>query len=142
MTYLCQDKHLITKHLLFLSSCESPSSPLKPQVAIPFLSSRWYISLNCQACPWISLSLWCPYTNIIKCGYFSPVNLSYINLIIRPVKEPRRARKKFSSPTIYIFLKRVSKMYYFSCSGQNPCWCISHVPLPILQQRLLAPISQ
>ena len=33
-----QDKHLITKHLLFLLSCELPSFFLKPQVSILFLS--------------------------------------------------------------------------------------------------------
>lgn len=32
-------KHLMTPHLLFLSSCESPSSPLKPQVPVSFFSS-------------------------------------------------------------------------------------------------------
>lgn len=88
-----QGKHLITKHLLFLSSCESPSSPLKPQVAIPFLSSRWYISFNCQDCPWISLSLWGSHTNIIKCIFFSLASLSYVDLIIKPVKEHRRTEE-------------------------------------------------
>lgn len=33
-------------------------------------------------------------------------------------------------------------MYYFSCSSQNPYWHISHIPLQILQQSLLDPISQ
>lgn len=40
-----QGKHLITKHPLFLLSCETPSSPLKTQDPILFLSSGWHISL-------------------------------------------------------------------------------------------------
>ena len=36
-------KHLMTPHLLFLSSCESPSSPLKPQVSVSFFSSGWHL---------------------------------------------------------------------------------------------------
>ena len=44
--------------------------------------------------------------------------------------------------TNIIFLKGICKVYYFSCSGQNPCWQISHIPLQCFQQSLLAPISQ
>lgn len=37
----------------------------------------------------------------MKLNLFSPVNLSYVNLIIWPAKEPRREeRKKFSSSTV------------------------------------------
>ena len=39
--------HLITKHLLFLSSCESLSSLVKPQTPVAFPSSGCYVSLNC-----------------------------------------------------------------------------------------------
>lgn len=45
-----QDHHLITMHL-FVLSCQSPSSPLKPQTTVPFLCSRWHISINYPACP-------------------------------------------------------------------------------------------
>lgn len=31
---------------------------------------------------------------------FSPVNLLYVNLIIRPTKEPRRVRGDYSSSTL------------------------------------------
>ena len=50
----CHDKHLIIKYLLFLSSCESPSFPLEPQVANPFLSSGCHRSLKCLTYPWVS----------------------------------------------------------------------------------------
>ena len=37
----------------------------------------------------------------MKLNLFSPVNLSYVNLIIWPAKVPRRKeRKKFSSSTV------------------------------------------
>ena len=42
-----QGKHLITKHLPFFSSYELPSSRLKPQAPILFLSSGGIGSLSC-----------------------------------------------------------------------------------------------
>ena len=52
--------------------------------------------------------------------HFSPMNLSYVNLIIGPAKEPRRGEKKFSSPMqardiiISVFRKEPS-----GCSASN-----------------------
>ena len=49
-----KDKHLITKHLLFWFSHESPFSTLKPQAPTPSLSTVWHIILNHPACSWVS----------------------------------------------------------------------------------------
>lgn len=45
-----QDNHLIATHL-FILSCQSPSSLLKPQTAAPILCSTWDISISCLAGP-------------------------------------------------------------------------------------------
>lgn len=75
-----------TKHLLFLSPCELTSSPLKPSPP-PFLFAQGYRSLRHLAAFWISDFRRGPAWNQ-TC--FTLSNLSYANLIMRPVKEPRR----------------------------------------------------
>ena len=60
--YVWQDKHLTTKHLFFLLPCDLPSSPLKPQASIPFLSSGWHIYFILLFYLWIS-----PVCEIPKC---------------------------------------------------------------------------
>ena len=89
-----QGKHLIAKHL-FLSSCELPSSPLKPQALIPFLSSGQHISFNCLICPQMSY-LWgfC----ICKIRLVFLFLMSYIILLIRQPKEPRKEEGEIFLP--------------------------------------------
>ena len=68
----------------FPVSCELSSSPLKSRPPyVLLLSSELCISLNCLSVGLIFL--WVPHTYVIK-FVFSPVNLSYVNLIIRTVK--------------------------------------------------------
>lgn len=55
-----KDKHPIIKHSLFLSSCELPSSSLKPQASIPFLTSGGHVSLNWPICYGVSYSYGTP----------------------------------------------------------------------------------
>lgn len=50
-------KLLIAKHLLFLSSCDRLASPMEPQATVPFLSSGWFISLNCLTASSLASSL-------------------------------------------------------------------------------------
>lgn len=49
-------KHLIAKHLLFLSSCELPSFSLRCQASILFLTSRVHVRLNWPICHEVSYS--------------------------------------------------------------------------------------
>lgn len=93
-----QGKLLITILRLFLLFCESPSSPLKPQAPIPFLSSGWHVSLSCPACFSVP-NLWG--SCIYKTKFIFPVTLSYVDFIIRPAEEPRRKEgKKFLPCTL------------------------------------------
>ena len=62
---------------------------------IPF-SSGWCISLNWLTCPCVSYFYGSPIC--MKLNSFYPVNLSYVNLIIRPVKESRREEGKAFLP--------------------------------------------
>lgn len=80
-----QGEHLLTKQLLFPSSCEFHPFCLKPQTLL--LSSGWHIRLNGLS---LSLSCLCGTSICTKLNLFSPVNLSYIDLIIRSAKERRR----------------------------------------------------
>ena len=86
-----QGKHLFTKRLLFSSSCELSSLPLKPGPPPLLLSSEWCMILN-----WLSagslIFLWGSHMYRIK-FIFLPVHLSYVHLIIRPAKEPRREKR-------------------------------------------------
>lgn len=70
-----QSKYLITKHLL--CSCELPSSSLKPQASVPFLSSGWPLGLI--------LFMGLLYVQNQFC--FSLVSLFYVNLIIKTPKD-------------------------------------------------------
>lgn len=102
---ICVTKHsLISKHLL-QPSCERPFSPLWPHTLIPFLSSGCYISFNYLASFWVSYFYGvCYIHNYI---YFSPVIVSYVNLVIRPARKPRRVKGNFFHPfTAYAFLMR------------------------------------
>ena len=72
-----------------------------------------------------------------KCIFFLLLIYLMLILLLDLSKNTEEQRK-----TNIIFLKGICKVYYFSCSGQNPCWHISHIPLQIFQQSLLAPISQ
>ena len=58
-----------------------------------FLSPRWNINLEYRSCPGVSYFYGAPVH--MKLIFFSPVNLSYVHLIIRPAKEPRRVEGKF-----------------------------------------------
>lgn len=88
-----QGKHLITKHLLFLSpvSCHPPL-PLEALGPVPSLSSEHWISLSHHSWLWVSWILMYTITFFLL--------LISRNLIIRPAKEPWRGRRYiFSSPT-------------------------------------------
>ena len=71
-------KHLFIKHLLFSSSCELPSSHLKPQTLTP--SSQLRVAYK----PQLPEYLWGSDMHEIC---FSSVNLLYVNLIIRPARK-------------------------------------------------------
>ena len=76
--------HLITKYLLFLSSCEYPP----PQIRTPFVSSQWLYKPLLPSLNLDLIVLWDSHIYVIK-SVFSPVNLPYVNLIIRSTKEPK-----------------------------------------------------
>ena len=88
-----------TKHLFFLSSCEFPSSSLKTQVPTPLFGSRQHISLSHSPLSLMSLGL--TYTQHLF--LFFSLQISYVNLIIRPVNVVGRKRKDFCS---YILIKK------------------------------------
>lgn len=67
-------------------------SPLTPQVPITGLSSGWHLNLNCLMRSRVSY-LWGDSMNEIKFVFL--LLISYINLIIRPLKESRREEGKF-----------------------------------------------
>ena len=50
--------------------------------------------------------------NIIEFGFFSPANPSYVNLVIRPAKEPRKEGKFFSPARGSKEKRRVSHLKY------------------------------
>lgn len=66
--------------------------PLGSPVLIPSseMDDKSQISLTC---PWVLHSGGTPFANRI---WFSPVHLSCVSLIIRPVKDPRRKKANFS----------------------------------------------
>lgn len=84
------DKYLFTKHLLLLSSCESSSSPLKPQ--IPTLPSQLWMTHKAKLpdCLWVSLLCGSIHTKSI---FLLLICLMSV-LTIRPAKEPKREEVK------------------------------------------------
>ena len=85
-------KYLFTQHLLFSSSKDLPSSPLKPQTATLFSSAQDDTEPS---------GIWLPGSHIFLFVCFSPVILSHVNLIIRPAKESEKCQKdKCFSPTL------------------------------------------
>lgn len=80
----------MTKHLLFLSSGELPSSPLKPLGPTPFLSSGWNIHIPC---PWVSYWFRGSHVYTMK---FSPVDLFLLYQFIS--QRTQKGREKVSPP--------------------------------------------
>lgn len=81
-----QHKFVMTKRLPSLLSCElpGPSRPLA-QDGLRAPAARLALGSHIFGAPfWIKLNV-------------SPVNLSYVDFIIRPAKEPRRKEGSFAS---------------------------------------------
>lgn len=120
---MCMEgKHVYayTKHLLFLSSYELTSSSLKPRPPLFFFAQGcMYRSLKRLAAFWISDFCRGPAWNQ-TC--FTLGNLSYVNLIMRPVKEPRReqgAIKLLLHIQLYFFL------LFLSYPNPSPTTCLT-----------------
>lgn len=94
-----QGKYLFTKSLLFSSSCESSSSPLKPQTPTHFPVSQEGIWASIAWPPLSVLSLqgWLPYVcNEIS---FSPVNhLMSISLLVQSMHLWGKKDPQFLAP--------------------------------------------
>lgn len=84
-------KHWFIKHLFFPSSYQLSSFLEDPDLCL-FLSSEGH-NPQLSDCLWFSDSYSGLYVSYQI--WFSPVNLSSINLIIRIPKEPRKVDKKF-----------------------------------------------
>ena len=91
----CQEKHLITNHLVFSSSCELPFSSLSPQARPRFLAQKGILTSIAWHVLGSHIHLWCP-PHI--CNLFSPVNLFCVNLIVKPAEELRRVKEECFLP--------------------------------------------
>ena len=99
------------------SPCQLASSPLKSQTTAPASSFGFSRAWNLMwrfGPLWELLGFWgsLPGRHVIKL-WFSPVHLSYVNLIIRPAKEPKREEGKFflplhKKPSGYHFISHVA----------------------------------
>lgn len=85
---------LFSKHLSLPVKGLAPLGP-QTQTGTPFRGFGCSVSLHYLAALWALLFLWGYCTCEIR---FSPVNLSYANLIIGPAKECRRAYGKMFCP--------------------------------------------
>lgn len=77
------------------SPCEMPSSPLKFQILPLLLSSEWHISPNCLMSCGPRILMEPPIHRKLK---FSPVNLSHVNLILKPARRTYKGREEIFSP--------------------------------------------
>lgn len=104
----------------FLVNCFPVIWSSKPQFSL--LSSRWHINLKWPRCLHKYVSL--------KCGYFSHINLSHVNLILSLAKELRKVGRRIIFSLIHIFGVEATVFYYFHVgnliSGMNRYrYCLS-----------------
>ena len=89
-------KHLITTHVLFLSSCEWPSCPWKLQTPILLLNWGCHMYLIFPSCLWPS-HVWDSCNYKIKFYFLPLICLMSIYFIGQP-EESRRVRESFLPP--------------------------------------------
>lgn len=101
-----QDRRLITKHLVrFLSPCEWPSCPWKPQAPTPFLSSEWCVYLILAFCLWASVYVEFPYCEI-KFDFLLWLVVMSTWFLDQP-EEHRRGEESFFLPDTHSILAPV-----------------------------------
>lgn len=93
--FLGSPARICLPRLLFLVYLWIAYFPLKSQTpALLHLCLKWHINLNCPMCLHVSF-LWHPVMHICnKIWTFSPVSLSYVNLIISPARRKQKVGQK------------------------------------------------
>lgn len=93
--FLGSPARICLPRLLFLVYLWIAYFPLKSQTPAPLhLCLKWHINLNCPMCLHVSF-LWHPVMHICnKIWTFSPVSLSYVNLIISPARRKQKVGQK------------------------------------------------
>lgn len=102
---------------------------IPPQMPTPFLSSRQLSSSLLPSLNLISLSCGTP-TYVIK-PVFSPVNLPYVNLIIRSIKEPKLVEENIFLLKGSNTLTQISGFkfsLYSTCSSVDIFWVTAEHP--------------
>ena len=94
-------KHLLTNHLLFSSSCEVSSLPLKPYTPTSFSLAWDSIYASIARLLWVFMSWWGSCKYVIKLNFLPLICFMSIQLLDQPKKSRREI---VSSPKILCYM--------------------------------------